>query len=104
MNKEQIKEQMYDRFFQVWGYQAQARMAIEEMSELTKELCKLERCRGDKEKEGKVVENIIEEIADVLNMIDQLTYYFGKEKVAKVREQKTIRTLKRLEDSEVTNE
>lgn len=93
----------YEMFFGAWGYQAQARMAIEEMSELTKELCKLERHRGS-EKEEKVVEHIIEEIADVLNMVEQLSYFFGEEKVNDVRHKKMLRTLKRLEQQGESNE
>ena len=96
--------EIYDRFFSVWGYEAQARVAIEEMSELIKELCKLERNRGNSEKEQMVIEHIKEEVADVLNMVDQLAYYFGQDEVNKIREQKTLRTIKRLETQGDNNE
>lgn len=81
----------YKSFLDAWGYDAQALMVIEEMSELTKEICKRNRKRKDYKEE-----DLIEEIADVLNMVEQLEYYFGEEKVEKVREQKIQRTLVRL--------
>ena len=62
----------YKDFLDSWGYDAQAMMAIEEMSELTKELCKRHRKRADYKEE-----DMIEEIADVLNMVEQLEYFFG---------------------------
>ncbi len=82
----------YKEFLNNWGYEAQALMAIEEMSELTKELSKQYRKRKDYKEE-----DLIEEIADVLNMVEQLEFYFGEEKVEKIREEKIERTKKRLE-------
>lgn len=81
----------YKTFLENWGYDAQAFMAIEEMSELTKELSKRHRKRKDYNEA-----DMIEEIADVLNMVKQLEFYFGEDKVEKVREEKIERTLKRL--------
>lgn len=81
----------YKQFLDGWGYEAQAFMAIEEMSELTKELSKQHRKREDYDEE-----DLIEEIADVLNTVEQLELYFGEEKVEKVREEKIERTKKRL--------
>ena len=43
----------YKQFLDAWGYQAQSIMCIEEMSELTKELCKLDRYKDDEEKNKK---------------------------------------------------
>lgn len=84
-------EEHYKNFLSSWGYDAQAFMAIEEMSELTKELSKRYRKRQDYNEE-----DLIEEIADVLNMVEQLEVYFGESKVEKVREEKIKRTLTRL--------
>lgn len=88
--KQEFK-QYYKEFLDCWGYDAQALMLIEEMSELTKEICKRNRKREDYKEE-----DMIEEIADVLNMVEQLEYVFGEDKVEAVREQKIQRTLKRL--------
>ena len=71
-------------------------MCIEEMSELTKELCK--NWRKSKKDTPEQIEHICEEIADVQNMIDQMQLIFGIEKVEKYREEKIIRTQKRLDE------
>jgi hypothetical protein len=54
---------------EAFGERAQVTMAIEEMSELTKEFCK--RCRGRDN-----VEAIAEEIADVEIMLQQMVMLF----------------------------
>lgn len=61
-----------------YGLSSQMLMCIEEMSELTKELCKYHRCIG---KEA----NIIDEIADVKIMVEQLEYIFGINKEVDAR-------------------
>lgn len=86
----------YEKFLSIWGYEAQARMCIEEMSELTKELCKLERYKHDEEKKKQIIENIKEEISDVMNTVEQMAYYYGLEDIEKIREQKIAKTIKRL--------
>lgn len=63
--------------------------SIEECSELTNAICKFRR--------GRVGEDdIITEIADVMIMCEQLSNYFGKEKVALERERKLTRLEERL--------
>ena len=71
-------------------------MCIEEMSELTKELCKFSRCVGDKEKTEVVINNIREEIADVLNMVEQIQVYFGEKEIEDIREFKINRTMSKI--------
>lgn len=88
-------EQRLKKFMECWGYDAQARMAIEEMSELTKALCKYERF-GKENAPQEIKDNILEELADVHNMIAQLEMYFGKEEIEKIRLQKIERTEKLL--------
>ena len=94
----------YQKFLDAWGQEAQERMAIEEMSELTKELCKKIRLIRDdfsennEEKLKKTIQNIKEEIADVLNMAEQLQIYFGEEEIDKIRDEKIERTLKLLDE------
>ena len=65
--------EVYEGFLSKFGEKSQRYQCIEEMSELIKELCKLDRYIGT-DKESIVVENIKEEIADVLNMVEQLEY------------------------------
>ena len=53
-----------------WGSRLQLIVAIEEMSELTKEICKFNRGKAD-------ISAIAEEIADVSIMLEQLKIIFG---------------------------
>ena len=83
-----------------WGEDAQMRMCIEEMSELTKELCKYMRIlrneNVDVSKLEDVKKNIIEETADVLNVVEQMALIFGEQEVNEVRKQKVQRCLKKI--------
>lgn len=86
----------YKKFLDAWGYQAQSRMCIEEMSELTKELCKLDRYNNNEEKRQEIIEKIKEEIADVLVTVEQMQCYFGIDAVEKIKAQKVERAMKKL--------
>lgn len=70
-----------------YGEKSQVDMAIEEMSELTKALLKHRRHIG-------TVDNIIEEMADVSIMLDQMEMIYGDYR--EVREAKLRRLEKRL--------
>lgn len=85
----------YKYYIDEYGIESQRLMCIEEMSELTKELCKIDRYKGT-EKESAIVDNICEEIADVLNMAEQLEYYYGIEKVENIRKEKFAREFNHL--------
>ena len=87
--REDFKE-VYHAFVTKYGERSQRMQCIEEMSELIKELCKLERYKGT-DKEKAVIENIKEEIADVLNMVEQLEYVYGEEDIEKIRDAKIAR-------------
>ena len=77
---------------EAFGERAQVTMAIEEMSELTKELCK--RCRGREN-----VEAIAEEIADVEIMLQQLVMLFDcAGQVETFRRYKLERLAERIEE------
>ena len=87
----------YQKFIDTWGVEMQSVMAIEEMSELIKAICKHRRVTdlsGDKEK---ALSNLKEEIADVLNMSEQLELVYGIEDIEKIRKEKIERTLKKTE-------
>ena len=65
---------------ETFGISAQVDMAIEEMSELTKALCKERRIRLQFQPEHtKAQANVIEEIADVAIMLEQLLIIFDKD-------------------------
>ena len=93
--------EFYQECIDVWGEDAQIKMCIEEMSELTKELCK--NWRKSTKDTPEQIEHICEEIADVQNMIDQMQLIFGIEKVEKYRKDKIERTQKRLDEEKRGN-
>lgn len=82
-------ENLCRRAMEIYGFPAQAAMVVEECSELTNAICKFRR--------GRVGEDdIITEIADVMIMCEQLSNYFGKEKVELEKERKLERLKERL--------
>lgn len=84
--------EIYKKAIETFGKANQRRMAIEEMSELTKELCKWER--------GETNWNAIaEEIADVEITIKQLKIMFNCEKaVQQIKGQKLHRLADRIKE------
>ena len=73
-------------------------LTYEETSELTKELCKYFRAKGDSVKFEKVKKNIIEETADVLTIAETLRLMFGEEQVDEMMERKILRGQERCEE------
>ena len=74
----------------VYGAQMQAVVAVEEMAELTKELCKFQ--RG-----GLRPEKLAEELADVELLLAQLRILFGNaEAVEKWKAKKLLRLRERM--------
>lgn len=63
------RKEIYQEALDKWGASAQINMAIEEMSELTKELCK--RLRGFDNDRA-----LAEEMADVMIMMEQMQLLF----------------------------
>ena len=68
------KHEIFEKATLAWGVDAQVLMAIEEMAELTKELCKLK--RKNYSYTNITIQSLIEEIADVRLMVDQVAYMF----------------------------
>lgn len=64
--------QVLEKAIEVYGKDLQKQVAIEEMAELTKEICKDFRGKGNRE-------HIIEEMADVCIMLDQLMIIYDIE-------------------------
>ena len=77
------------------GKAMQTVVAIEEMSELQKELTKFIRGKGNRE-------NLIEEVADVLVMITQiqLMYHIPDDEVERIMHLKLNRLKERMEQNE----
>ena len=91
MNYQEITD-TYKQAIKTYGEKAQKLMAIEEMSELTKEICKDFRGKLNRE-------HLIEEMADVLIMLDQMLvlYKISGEEVGLMRIKKVERLKERLE-------
>jgi NTP pyrophosphatase (non-canonical NTP hydrolase) len=89
--KEEYKD-YYKRFLDRYGLTSQINMCIEEMSELTKALCKS--MRDDYKENPKLLDDIREELADVLNMVEQLEFCFGEKDIETIRNEKIERSKK----------
>mgnify|MGYP002515504927 FL=1 len=74
-----------------WGYDCQSNVCLEELGELIQAICKYKREEYEKAPQ-KIKDNLLEEIADVHNMINQLEMYFGYEEIKKIRIKKIFRT------------
>lgn len=83
---------------ETYGVQAQCDVAIEEMSEPTKAIMKIRRVANDYEKTQSALDNLLEEIADVDIMIDQLKIMWGPKQVEEYRHYKLERLERRLKD------
>lgn len=90
MNYQEVTD-TYKQAISTYGEKAQKLMAIEEMSELTKEICKDFRGKVDRE-------HLIEEMADVTITIDQLMimYEISGDEIQQMRERKINRLKERL--------
>lgn len=86
------QEEIYKEAIATYGVESQRKMAIEEMSELTNALMKFERGRN-------TVEDIVEEIADVIIMMNQLAIIYGQKSVNHQIEYKTQRLKRRLDET-----
>jgi NTP pyrophosphatase (non-canonical NTP hydrolase) len=87
------KDRVYFKAIERWGEQAQISMAIEECSELITVLVKLGR-----NKNGSTKEQVIDEIADVMIMMEQLQHIFGFSKVADRKDFKLTRLKERVDE------
>ena len=64
------RKKVYQAALNKWGVDLQTMMAVEEMSELTKEICKIKRGKMD-------LDALADEIADVTIMLEQLREIYG---------------------------
>ena len=91
-------ESIMRQAIETYGVQAQCDVAIEEMAELTKAIVKIRRVADDYGKTQAALDNLLEEIADVDIMIDQLKIMWGPKQVEEYRHQKLERLERRLKD------
>ena len=91
--KKEEREQIYQEAWTKYGPRMQLTVAIEEMSELQKEICKMLRDNA-----MEVDCYLIEEIADVYIMLEQLIFFFNLSKpVAAYVNAKVNRLKRRME-------
>lgn len=64
------RNKVYSKALEKWGIEMQATVAIEEMSEVQKEICKMLRGNGNRE-------NLAEEIADATIMLEQISQIYN---------------------------
>ena len=98
MNEERITK-IITRAIDTYGCEAQLKMAIEEMSELTKAICKLWRADTEEEFE-RLLEDVAEEAADVTIMVLQVASMAGGEEVDRIIDEKLGRLEARLDAKE----
>lgn len=79
-----------------YGLRKQMRQTVEEMAELTQVICKAERYDLDT-----VRDHLVEEVADVSIMIDQLEYLLGDSRIAQIKAEKIERQKRRIEDGKL---
>jgi hypothetical protein len=77
-----------------YGLRVQMRQLIEEMAELTQVICKAERYDLDT-----VREHLVEEVADVEVVLEQVIYLLGDNRIEQIRAEKIARQKRRIEDS-----
>ena len=78
-----------------YGLNNQMMQTVEEMGELTQAIVKVFRNGLDNERD-----NLIEELADVEIMIEQLDYLLGDNQIEKVKEYKINRQINRIAQEE----
>ena len=91
-------ESIMQQAIETYGVQAQCDVAVEEMAELTKAIMKIRRVADDYEKTQPALDNLLEEIADVDIMVDQLKIMWGPKQVEEYRRKKLERLERRLAD------
>ena len=95
MTDKDIRYETFRKAIDTWGYTAQFHMAIEECSELIQAICKLD--RAVETNKDFASSKIIEEIADVEIMLDQLKIMLAcSERCDEVYKHKLERLRKRL--------
>jgi len=86
-------EKLYRDCMEFWGIERQSRMLQEECAELIVAISHYLR-----ERKGST-EKLVEELADVRIMSDQLIAYFGEDRVMEVVDRKSDRVKKKLEEA-----
>ena len=97
MIDEKQKQELYEKAYKKWGYDAQLGMLFEEMAELIVVLNKQRRTLN-----GCPMEKVIDEIADVEIMLEQYRYMsmIEREHIDKKKQEKLLRLKSMLEGNQ----
>ena len=88
------RQKVYTNALVAYGEEKQCVVAIEEMSEVAKELCKVLRGKGN-------MEHLAEEIADATICLEQLRYFFGiNDQVCDAMDEKIMRLDRNLRNEQ----
>ena len=92
--------EIYDQATELWGLVAQYDQCVEEMGELIVAINKYKRKVLYKEYQGnsKVIDNLIEEIADVSICLEQMHHFFKDHNIDQVIEAKMQKFLGQIEE------
>lgn len=84
------KKELYHQAIEKWGFESQSWMVVEECSELLNAISKYRR--------GRVLPSaILEELADVSIMVEQMALYFDEAEFERIKEAKLQRLLSRVQ-------
>ncbi len=102
MLNEEERLKIYDKATQLWGLVAQYDQCVEEMGELIVAINKYKRKVLYKEYKGdsKIVENLVEEIADVSICLEQMRHFFKAHNIDEVIERKMQKFLGQINEME----
>ena len=105
MLNEQERLEIYDKATRLWGLVAQYDQCVEEMGELIVAINKYKRKVLYKEYKGenKIVENLVEEIADVSICLEQMRHFFKDYNIDEVIEKKMQKFLGQIQEMEKNN-
>lgn len=99
---EQERLKVYDRATELWGLVAQYDQCVEEMGELIVAINKYKRKVLYKEYKGdnKIIDNLVEEIADVSICLEQMRHFFKDHDVDVVIERKMQKFMGQIKEME----
>lgn len=94
MPKKQVKRTIYKEAIDLWGFDVQIDIMIEECAELIKALSKFKRYGMDINFD---TDSVIEELADVEIMVNQMKTVFGEKRFEELKGDKIMELLQRMD-------
>ncbi len=96
---------VYDEATKLWGVVAQYDQCVEEMAELIVAINKYKRkvLHGEYKDDKKIIDNLVEEIADVSMCIEQMKYFFKDYDIDGILDKKMKKFKAQIEDKKNNN-